>query len=233
MVEEKVMEQEKFGQFIKEIRKKYNLTQKQLAEKYHVTYQAVSKWENGLNLPDMTLMRQISNDFGITLDELVNGEMKKKKRSFPPFYLFLVFLCVLLLFFVFFFPSRDFQFKTLSSTCDNFTISGTIAYNESKSAIHITNITYCGGNDLELYKKIECNLYEANDSTERKIGSYVYDEEESISLEKFLQNASLSAPHYETICKEYQEDSLYLMIYATNSDDKVITYKIPLQMQTC
>lgn len=45
------MNQEKFGGFIKEIRKKHHLTQKQLAEKYNVTYQAVSKWENGLSFP--------------------------------------------------------------------------------------------------------------------------------------------------------------------------------------
>lgn len=45
------MNQEKFGTIIKNIRKKYNLTQKQLADKYNVTYQAVSKWENGLSFP--------------------------------------------------------------------------------------------------------------------------------------------------------------------------------------
>ena len=40
------MDQEKIGKFIKEIRKKNNLTQAELAEKYNVTYQAVSKWES-------------------------------------------------------------------------------------------------------------------------------------------------------------------------------------------
>lgn len=44
------MNQEKLGKFIKDIRKKHNLTQKQLADKYNVTYQAVSKWENGISL---------------------------------------------------------------------------------------------------------------------------------------------------------------------------------------
>lgn len=47
------MDQEKFGKFIKQIRKDHNLTQKQLAEKYNVTYQAVSKWETGKNMPDI------------------------------------------------------------------------------------------------------------------------------------------------------------------------------------
>ena len=44
------MDQEKIGKFIKEIRKKNKLTQKDLADKYNVTYQAVSKWENGVSL---------------------------------------------------------------------------------------------------------------------------------------------------------------------------------------
>ena len=65
------MDQEKFGKLIKEIRKKNNLTQKQFADKYNVTYQAVSKWENGLNMPDTSLIRQISKDFNISLDELL------------------------------------------------------------------------------------------------------------------------------------------------------------------
>ncbi len=42
------MDQELIGKFIKEIRKKNNLTQQEFATKYKVTYQAVSKWENGL-----------------------------------------------------------------------------------------------------------------------------------------------------------------------------------------
>ena len=44
---------------------------------------------------------------------------------------------------------EDFKFKTLSSSCENFTISGNIAYNDNKTSIYITNIQYCGGNDLE------------------------------------------------------------------------------------
>lgn len=42
------MNQEKFGKSIKKIRLENNLTQKQFADQYNVTYQAVSKWENGL-----------------------------------------------------------------------------------------------------------------------------------------------------------------------------------------
>ena len=57
------MNQEKIGNLIKEIRKKNNLTQAEFAERYGVTYQTVSKWENGKNIPDIMLLKQISEDF--------------------------------------------------------------------------------------------------------------------------------------------------------------------------
>lgn len=78
------MDQEKIGNFIKEIRTKNNLTQKQFADKYNVTYQAVSKWENGKNMPDVALIKQISKDFNISLEEIYNGELNinKKKNNF-------------------------------------------------------------------------------------------------------------------------------------------------------
>ena len=53
------MDQKRIGNLIKELRKKNNLTQEKFAEKYGVTYQAVSKWENGKNIPDISLLKQI------------------------------------------------------------------------------------------------------------------------------------------------------------------------------
>ena len=53
------MNKERFGAFITEIRKERHLTQKDLAEKLHVTDKAVSKWERGLSYPDVTLMEPL------------------------------------------------------------------------------------------------------------------------------------------------------------------------------
>ena len=64
-----ILNPEKVGKFIKKLRKDNNLTQQKLADKYGVTYQAVSKWENGINLPDVTLIRQMIKDFNITIEE--------------------------------------------------------------------------------------------------------------------------------------------------------------------
>jgi len=227
------MNQEKFGRLIKEIRKKNNLTQKQLADKYNVTYQAVSKWENGINMPDTSLIKQISKDFDVSLDELFDGEFKekKKKKNFVLF-VFLVILIVIFLVILFLIKkNNDFQFKTLSTNCENFNISGNIAYNDSKSAIYITNIKYCGGDDTEEYKMIDCVLYESNNDIERKISSYNYNEDKNIKLEDFLQQVTLSVDNYSKTCKEYRDNTLYLSINATNQDDKVITYKVPLILE--
>lgn len=172
------MNQEKFGQFLKSLRKKHNLTQKQFADKYNVTYQAVSKWENGLNMPDTALMKQISEDFGISMDELLSGEYKStqpKKRNILIILSILFVIALAIILIIIFKPfskENDFQFKTLSTACQNFNITGTIAYNSNKSAIYITNIQYCGGNDITEYKTIECTLYEKNDNIEKQISSF-------------------------------------------------------------
>lgn len=68
------MDNIKFGKFIKQLRAENNMTQKQLAEKLFITDKAVSKWERGLSLPDISLLENIAEIFGVTVSELVNGE---------------------------------------------------------------------------------------------------------------------------------------------------------------
>lgn len=74
------MNQEKIGKFIAEQRKNNKLTQEQLAEKLNVTDRAVSKWERGLNLPDASLMLELSKILDITVNELLTGEIIKKEN---------------------------------------------------------------------------------------------------------------------------------------------------------
>lgn len=71
------------GKNIAKLRKLNNLTQEQLAEKVGVSPQAVSKWENGLSCPDITLLPTIAKLFGITVDELLGDEIDTEKISKP------------------------------------------------------------------------------------------------------------------------------------------------------
>ena len=68
------MNQEKIGVFISECRKNKKLTQQQLAELLNVSNRAVSKWERGKNLPDASLMLELSKILDISVNELLNGE---------------------------------------------------------------------------------------------------------------------------------------------------------------
>ena len=64
------MNQIKIGKFIAELRKEKEMTQKELADKLGVTDRAVSKWENGRGMPDVSLLRKISEILEITVNEL-------------------------------------------------------------------------------------------------------------------------------------------------------------------
>ena len=68
------MNQIKIGRFIAECRKKANLTQMQLAEKLGITDKAISKWERGVAMPDTSIMLELCDILGISVNELLNGE---------------------------------------------------------------------------------------------------------------------------------------------------------------
>ena len=67
------MDNLKIGHFIQYLRKKQGLTQNELAEKLGISFQAVSKWENGDTLPDTGLLLPLSDILGVTVDTLLNG----------------------------------------------------------------------------------------------------------------------------------------------------------------
>lgn len=68
------MDQSKIGKFIAECRKTKSLTQMQLAEKLGITDKAISKWERGIAMPDTSIMLELCDILGISVNELLNGE---------------------------------------------------------------------------------------------------------------------------------------------------------------
>ena len=69
-----MMDQIKIGQFIAECRKQKGLTQMQLAEKLGITDKAISKWERGISMPDTSIMLELCDILGISVNELLSGE---------------------------------------------------------------------------------------------------------------------------------------------------------------
>ena len=224
------MEQEKIGKFIKKIRVDNGLTQKDLADKLGVTYQAVSKWENGTNIPDIMILKQISKEFNVNIDDLLEGRHTKKKFNYKILFIVIGVFISFCIIYCLFFHNDNFSFKTLSSSCNDFNISGSISYNKDKSSIYISNIDYCGGNDVTEYSLITCNLYERHGDVTVKVKECDYSNNKNITLEEYLKGVSFVASNYKNICNDLD---MYIEINATSFDGKITNYKIPLNLEDC
>ena len=99
------MNQEKIGKFIYDLRKKYNLTQAELANRLHVTAQAVSKWENGRGVPDIELLKRLSEEFDVSISELIEGKKENKRKNKITFivatFLIIIVISILIIVFIF------------------------------------------------------------------------------------------------------------------------------------
>ena len=124
--------------------------------------------------------------------------------------------------------SRNFEFKTISSQCRDFNITGSAAYNKDKTSIYISNIEFCGKNDDEEYNSIECTLYENNNDTKTKVSSC--DRKKNITLKDYLKDLDIQVNNYSTTCKKFTSNTLSLEIKAINKDNKTITYNIPIKL---
>lgn len=218
------MKQEKIGNFIKELRIKNNMTQKELADKLGVTYQAVSKWENGKNIPDIAVMTQIASLFKVDITDVLNGEVNKKINIIP--LLVIAFLIVIVGVVIYSLVDNNYEFKTLSSGCSEFKITGSAAYNKDTSSIYISNIDYCD-TDNTIYDDISCSLYETVDNKNIKISDCT--SSSNINLTDYLKDVTINVEKYNNVCKNFSEADIYLEISATK-DNKTTTYKAPLEL---
>ncbi len=75
------MNQEKMGKFIAEMRKRKGLTQEDIARHFGITSQAVSKWERGINAPDISSLNGLAQILDVEVLELLNGEKIDKKEK--------------------------------------------------------------------------------------------------------------------------------------------------------
>ena len=70
------MDQIKTGRFLKELRKEKELTQEKLAEKLNVTSRSISRWENGNTMPDIGILAELADLYGVDIREIIDGERK-------------------------------------------------------------------------------------------------------------------------------------------------------------
>lgn len=75
------MDNKKIGAFIAEHRKKQGLTQEQLGERLHVSNKTISRWENGNYMPDISLLKPLSDELNVSVNELLAGEKIAEEQT--------------------------------------------------------------------------------------------------------------------------------------------------------
>ena len=74
---------ETLGQKIARLRKEKNYTQEDLAKKFNVSTQAVSKWENDLSAPDISILKDLAKTLGVSIDYLLSNEVEEVVNILP------------------------------------------------------------------------------------------------------------------------------------------------------
>ncbi len=75
------MDCSKVGRLILSLRQERGLTQKQLAESLGLSDRTISKWERGLGLPDVSLLRELSAVFGVNIEQLLAGDLQPNEQE--------------------------------------------------------------------------------------------------------------------------------------------------------
>ena len=101
----------------------------------------------------------MSKDFNVSVEDILDGEDNSNPNSYKKrpikFILLLLALLAIIGMNVYLILNKDnFNFKTITTTCKEFKVKGTIAYDSTKSSINISKIEYCGGDDKTNYDKI-------------------------------------------------------------------------------
>lgn len=75
------MNRERFGGFIRDLRSEKNMTQAELAQKLHVSYKTISKWETGAGLPDVSMLEPLARELGVSVSELFRCDRNPENIS--------------------------------------------------------------------------------------------------------------------------------------------------------
>jgi len=235
------MDPKKIGNLIHELRIKNNLTQKQLADKLLVTSQAISKWENGRGIPDIEMIKKLSETFQVDISEILTGNIKQKKNSQTKNIIIIIVittitLLIILLTLIKINDKNDFQISKLASDNDLFHVKGIIAYNNNKKSIYISKVDYSSKEDQKEYLNLECILYEVNGNIEKKISTCNSSENgldnRTYTLSELLKDIELNVDDYSCSCNTPVCNKLYLKINAINKNEETVTYNIPIELDS-
>lgn len=241
------MDNKKIGKLIAELRKKQGLTQQDLGDKVGVGFKAVSKWECGTTLPDITIINEVSKILGISTDELLTGELKEEipneennnddkdtKKVSPKLIVTISIITVILIFITSIFVyqnNKTYKYKVISGEKEEYYVDG-IAYAKNDNiSVTINEIRFKN----EEFSKTIIQNYEYTITINNKIiFGYGYIDsmnllEKPISIEKFSNTFNVSFDTKTNIkAKKMIENNIELKLKLLDNNKNEITKIISL-----
>lgn len=211
------MNLKKVGSFIAQKRKEKGYTQEVLGEKLGITSNTLSKWERGVNAPDISLLKSISDELEISLEELLCGEendeddettsasdrivdgikyyTNRAKKRYVKIFSYCIFFVIFAFSIIFLITNYNrFRIYGLKSKNSSYYIEGHIIFNQERNLIIINNIDIrdknIGTDKEEKIKKLNVSLKSENKtifSSEKII------EKENNGINTYLLNNSFFA----------------------------------------
>ncbi len=244
------MDLNKIGKFIAEKRKEKNLTQEQLGNLLLVDRRTISKWENGIYAPDISLLETLASSLDVSVNELLHGEKEFKnkkdidnsnfietikyynknynKKIQKYFVLILLVLFTFMIVYVGINKYFSYKIQHLSNVTGNYEVDGIIVHNNLKEIIFLNQIIYNDvntGTDLE--KKVsdlKISLYLNNALLNTQNLEY--------SEKTFLNDAinDIKFSYIEIETKE-KKNNFYLLVEYTDEKGDIIIDKIILDIR--
>lgn len=208
------MDSKKVGKYISKLRKEKGLTQEKLAEKIGVSSKTISKWETGINIPDTNLLFELSKEFNVDVQDILNGEKvsdsKSKGKVFINSINFynnvfkrkMLLLCILsivliLSFFSVLYTISNYNKNSLydiTSNNKNYAVEGYLIFNHKESIFIINNISFnsniVGTNDEPLINQLDVYIKNVNEHFNYYSESKTSDVKRKVS--SFVENVSIS-----------------------------------------
>lgn len=252
------MDLNKVGKFIANLRKEKGLTQNELGTLLGVTDTTISKWERGINAPDISMLTRLSNILDISVTELLHGKRLRldqrdinvesikfynriSKHKYIKFFIFIILLIIITFLSIFMINNYNrFKVYRVSSNIEDFIVNGYVIFNKDKNIIVINKIEYIDkyiGTDMEIKVKYVDMFLKCGDKVLYSLGNGNQNNDNELRfINDYIYNKSIylddEAEKNEYILeKDSNIDKLSIEIkYMDNSNEEHIL-SIPLKAQ--
>lgn len=246
------MNQDKMGKLIAKIRKEKGMTQDELGKKLNVNGKAVSKWECGVSIPDVSILNDLAEILGINTGDLLRGEDKRNQNAtlklaswFKSHFIscllvliFSIFAIFLLNFFII--NYNNYGIIKFSSENNRFLADGIITYTPEEEIVILNKINYqsedTGTYDEEKITKLNIYLMKNNEKILTYTLNEKFDDYGNIIpyyISDAIKEVSIIVSNIQKSNKIHcfeNEDKLYLRIEYLTTDNELIQDDVELKI---